>query len=267
MKKCIVFCLIFTPIFSACGFYKIPKSKDVLNYITNTTKLNKELNSDFSILVWNIFKGKRQNWNSDFTKISKGIDLLLIQESSLNKKNIPIYQNLKKHSFIHATSFELFGSKNGNANAYKVLPIKHHFIRTKGREPIILSPKITLISYFKLKNNSKLLATANIHSLNFVSASKHMSQLHQLYNKLKSHNGPLIVAGDFNTWTYEKKENLRNFVNSLSLKKVPLIHKDIEHEEVVDFVFYRGLKIKSAKVYNEISSSDHKAIKVKFTQK
>ena len=64
-----------------------------------------------------------------------------------------------------------------------------------------LLPKSALYARYRLSNGSDLV-TVNLHAINFTLGTKDFqNQIEQLENAVKKHKGPLIIAGDFNTWS------------------------------------------------------------------
>lgn len=76
----------------------------------------------------------------------------------------------------------------------------------------------------------------NSHIINFVSLQKFWVHLHQVFDSLKSHVGPILLAGDFNTWHNKRLRHL---------------FKHLDH------VYCRGLVVLDAQVHTNINSSDH----------
>ena len=70
---------------------------------------------------------------------------------------------------------------------------------TSKREGIIATHKSYMMSYHPLPNEQSLLVV-NVHAINFVSANYFLREMELLRAELNHHNGPLIVAGDFNVW-------------------------------------------------------------------
>ena len=86
------------------------------------------------------------------------------------------------------------------------------------------TPKVSLITEFPLPNGKSLL-TVNVHLLNFErwGDMKISDQLEDLRSLLTNHHGPIIVAGDFNTW------------NEKRLRLVEGLARDLKLTEVMDF--------------------------------
>jgi endonuclease/exonuclease/phosphatase (EEP) superfamily protein YafD len=162
------------------------------------------------------------------------------------------------------TAFYLNGTAAGvmtvaNSNAV-------HSCGFKVTEPLIRIPKATLVSYYQINGSEKKLLVANIHGINFTfGVSTYHQQLEELYDAIKHHEGPMIVAGDFNSWSDERMLEVSELINKLSLSRIeyPVNNKTHVFGNAIDHVFYRQLELVSNKVW-QVSSSDHNPISVNF---
>jgi endonuclease/exonuclease/phosphatase (EEP) superfamily protein YafD len=94
---------------------------------------------------------------------------------------------------------------------------------------------------------------------------------------MQEHDGPIVLVGDFNTWSQKRLDLVQAVVEKLSLTEVidfPAGRKTgdkktsflnwlfgIDKELPLDRVYYRGFADHSAKVLT-YDSSDHRAIQV-----
>ncbi len=87
----------------------------------------------------------------------------------------------------------------------------------------------------------------------------------ELESILESHDGPLIVAGDFNTWNAERWNIVALVARRLRLQPVRFEpdRRSRFFGQVVDHVYYRGL-VPSNAVVHDVSTSDHNPIQVNF---
>ena len=96
------------------------------------------------------------------------------------------------------------GSATGVTTASKVsansVDNPPDFVRSQPREPFSRTPKMALISQYPIAGSADQLMVVNVHSINFVVTSKFETQLQQIEEAISSHRGPLLLAGDFNTW-------------------------------------------------------------------
>ncbi|MEA3230673.1 MAG: endonuclease/exonuclease/phosphatase family protein, partial [Thermodesulfobacteriota bacterium] len=127
-------------------------------------------------------------------------------------------------------------------------------------------PKTILISKYIIARSIDKLIVANIHGINIsLGIGAYQKQLDGLQNILKKHVGPLILAGDFNSWSKERTAIMTRLAENLSLQV--LAFNDEDRTTIfggpVDHILYRGLKPLTYEVH-PVSSSDHNPITVTF---
>jgi len=219
--------------------------------------------NNITILNWNIYKGEKKNWASDFRQLSNGKDLVIIQEARLNPE---VKETLKKQS-IHwtmNTGFYVNDEATGVLTGSRVKPVSSCGLRTT--EPFLRLPKTVLVNKYELSGTDERLLVANIHSINFTLGTEvYGAQIDALKAAIIQHQGPVIVAGDFNSWSDGRKEIIDQMVADLSLETVTYKSKNritIFGNEI-DHVFYRGLDSVASEA-RQVTSSDHNPIKVTF---
>jgi endonuclease/exonuclease/phosphatase (EEP) superfamily protein YafD len=161
---------------------------------------------------------------------------------------------------------------SGILTAAKISPLTKRAIITKHHEPIIRTPKVSLITEYSLSNHKDNILTINSHLINFVDINKFKTQLHDLELALSAHQGPIIFSGDFNTWSRKRAVLLYKAVTRLGL--MPVAFAPDESKKIkrfllsppLDYIFYRGLSEYKAraKVLDHICSSDHKPLLAEF---
>ena len=218
---------------------------------------------NIALLNWNIYKGNGDDWQQDLSSFAQNHDVMTIQEATLDKEFTGL---LEKYDFnwIMNTAFYLNGTAAGvmtvaNSNAV-------HSCGFKVTEPLIRIPKATLVSYYQINGSDKKLLIANIHGINFTfGVSTYQQQLEELYDAIKHHDGPMIVAGDFNSWSDERMSEVMKLVDRLSLSGIDYEINNKTHVfgNAIDHVFYRQLELLSNQVW-QVSSSDHNPISVNF---
>ncbi|MCO4321408.1 endonuclease/exonuclease/phosphatase family protein [Aliidiomarina quisquiliarum] len=137
---------------------------------------------------------------------------------------------------------------------------------TLKREGIFATFKSYMLSYHPLSNGQTLLVV-NVHAINFVSANYFLMEIELLKAELLDHNGPLIVAGDFNVWSRQRRLYLRQFCRSVGLRQAYM--QDAQHikayrQHPLDFIFYRDLWLKEATAIDTTTVSDHNPIYARF---
>ncbi len=208
------------------------------------------------IFVWNIHKAVDPRLSADFADLAFGADISLFQESvsnnvflrSLTTANPKLGWSMTK-SFQQSDS-----SYTGVATGASVKPLQEKVIVSNITEPITKTPKTILLSEFAISNSTETLLVANIHGINFVSLESYKIQIHQLFDAIRSHHGPLIVAGDFNTWDPNRLIYLHKTFAPLGLVQVTT---PIAGLLDLDHIFLRGLKPRFIFDFSYIHSSDH----------
>src|SRR5690606_22481607 len=125
----------------------------------------------------------------------------------LNNHMRPILDAGRTHRYIFATSFVYKSSKDatGVLTGSSVPANEYEYQRSLGRELIGFSPKIVLITKYPLENHAQELMVINIHARNSVSWKKMAVQVLNALKLAQDHDGPVIFAGDFNTWSNKKE--------------------------------------------------------------
>lgn len=256
----------------AWGRFIIPGDSDVLKVINQTESLEQVIpRDDIKVLVWNMYKAGKDSWATDYRKLIKNVDILMLQEIFTVPKMIHEIQKDTGRQYFLATSFK--DKKNnlartGTGTASRFTPVSIGWQRSRYREPIIRTPKMVSIAEYDLSGTDENLLTLNIHAINFVSTRKLKHMVVTALERAAKHNGPVIFAGDFNTWSKRKLRMLYQEMSRFNFKEVqfPKIGKDDGRMRtfgnILDHVFVRDLKVKKSKVYADIEGSDHKAMEV-----
>jgi len=216
-----------------------------------------------NFLTWNIYKGNSEGWQKDLAKFAKNHDLMAIQEATLDQEFTGLLESYD-FNWIMNSAFQLNGTTAG------VMTVAHlnavYSCGMKVKEPIIRLPKSTLVSYYDIEGSDEKLLVANIHGINFtLGTSVYHEQLEQLYDAVKDHHGPMIIAGDFNSWSDDRILEVTHLVKRLSLSQIEYQINNKTHVfgKAIDHVFYRQLEPVSNQVW-EVSSSDHNPVSVNF---
>ena len=244
------------------------RSAEVCNEDSFTTNLpflyaDRLDTENISILNWNIYKGRRENWGKDLQRLSAKRDIIILQEAPLNERLQDMLDEQRFHWILNS-AFVINGQEVGVLTASKVKPLESCGLRHA--EPLIRLPKTILISMYQLSGTSKTLLVANIHGINFTLGNdSYNNQIKSLQDILHRHNGPLVVAGDFNSWSTGRRNIMIEMANALEL--LPLTCKTTNRCTIfgstVDHIFYRGLEPVTHETHI-VSTSDHNPITVQF---
>ncbi|NOH22933.1 endonuclease/exonuclease/phosphatase family protein [Vibrio europaeus] len=215
------------------------------------------------LLVWNIYKQNRENWQQSLAELSDGKQLVLLQEASMTPELID-WVATQGWFGSQVDAFKAFDTSAGVLNLSLNTPSKA--CAYTELEPWLRLPKSALYALYPLSSGEQL-AVVNIHAVNFTYGTKeYHRQLTALTKELSQHQGPIIVAGDFNSWSEERFAVMSKALTSQGLEEVDY-QPDNRTQFVtglpLDHVFYRGLTLETAEA--PISdASDHNPILVSF---
>ena len=235
------------------------------------------LNRDsIKVLSWNIAKNNHnRRWSEDFLAIihRHQPDKIFLQEVRLCafKKQIPELASMG-WSFAPNLIDTFDNTYSGVLTATKAHRLSSKAKITQHQEPVTGTPKVSLFVEYSLGNCEENLLAVNAHLINFVETSKFQAQLEEIEAIISQHQGAVIFSGDFNTWNLPRWLLLLQMIDKLGL--TPVAFPAIEAQKIkrfllsppLDYIFYRGFRQKtaSAKVIDNISSSDHNPLLVEL---
>jgi endonuclease/exonuclease/phosphatase (EEP) superfamily protein YafD len=220
------------------------------------------------LLVWNIHKQADSGWERDLSGFAAASDVMLLQETVLQ----PPLRDILDHSglrWVLASSFLLGADDIGVLTATRIAPIASCTQRVV--EPLIRIPKSAVISWLPITDtrtgtrtdaradSRETLAIANVHSINFeLAPDVYRAQLEALADALAGHRGPIIFAGDFNTWNDARDGVVAETAARLGLTE---LHLRVDQRAVffgrhLDHIFIRGLELIDVGAI-PVTSSDH----------
>ena len=227
----------------------------------------KALKDTFSLVTWNMSKARRRTFFADVADIVSSSDIVVLQEAVLHGDRAHAFHEesglewIMGQSFRHRNKAITTGVKTGA----RVASTWQATIRSVDREPVVRSHKSALATCYRLLGDDQPLMVLNVHAINFVGARKYKRQMEQLTGLISAHRGPLIVAGDFNSWSPRRRVILAQAARELGLTRVPVAARRLRHfNQILDHIFYRGLHVVSAKALLHIKSSDHVPLWVMF---
>ncbi len=246
-------------------FFVIPDLK--LSFKTFGQTQETVLNPDsIKVMVWNIYKAKKDNFDRDFYQHVEGRDIVLLQESlSTEMKlflDLPLYQWDFGISFAYRSNLQKY---TGTMIGSLVNPTLAWMARTKDVEPVVRTPKTLTMATYPIAGTDKELMVINIHGLNLTTQKPFERHLQLAMLQMKGHTGPVVFAGDFNTRTQARLDYMRwlliqqngfqemKFRNDKRMRAFGTSH-------IIDFVFTRDLEILDSEVLGDLESSDHKAM-------
>ncbi len=221
-----------------------------------------------NLLVWNVYKAGK----SDFLREHKNIlaqfnpDISMYQEALFSKSSILCLQESDcalACSFSYEDDGELDYTGVMTSSRYPTL--SSFALHSNSREPILSTPKSTLISKVQIADRELLLV--NTHGINFVSVFAFESQMTEIEESIRDFDGPIVWGGDFNTWAVGRMQILKR-----TLKRLDMIDTDFKDDHFIkkalgrklDHVFTRGVQVLEAQAI-ESSGSDHNPLFLKLS--
>jgi endonuclease/exonuclease/phosphatase (EEP) superfamily protein YafD len=234
------------------------------------------LPSTIKLLSWNIAKlTQHHHWQQEFAHLLQEHqpDLIFLQEAWLCARTKHLH-SLAKIPWYFAPNFldTHHHHYSGVLIATKAESLAHRSLLTHHHEPIVKTPKVALLSEFALSDSPYNLLTVNAHLINFVELSQFRTQLLQLEAVMGRHKGPIIFAGDFNTWHQSRWDQLSQVTKKLGLQPMPFALEEKQkikrflNSPPLDYIFFRGFQSQpiSAKVIETTQSSDHQPLIVEL---
>jgi endonuclease/exonuclease/phosphatase (EEP) superfamily protein YafD len=212
-----------------------------------------ELPQSFALVCWNVHKERSRRLAAELERLGSQADLVLLQEAV----RPPRFAS-QSWTMVEAFRFVNGGAPAGVATGTVAAPTQQWPLYSPVREPLANSPKSALATAVPLHGGHSLLVV-NVHGVNFRCADALRDQLATLDPIVAAHDGPVIVAGDFNTWSRRRAAVVQAFAERHRLQRV-FTGRGAPR---LDAVFQRGLGVEHAEVLRT-RSSDHAVLTVRF---
>ncbi len=219
---------------------------------------------DFRVLLWNIHKCLSKKLPEDMNRLLDRADIVLFQEALFSEKWEGLFEKFDGFGWGFFKGFrfprrEIF---SGVMTGSRYTMSGHTIHSTTDQEPILRTHKSSGLSYFPIAWKSERLLIINTHAMNFNFGKPFRRQLEETLLLIRDHIGPMIWAGDFNTWSKARKRFLLEVASSLGLSWMEPM-QDTRFLKL-DHILYRGIEPLYAEVIGAIKSSDHKPILAGF---
>jgi endonuclease/exonuclease/phosphatase (EEP) superfamily protein YafD len=226
-------------------------------------------------LNWNIHKGTHARFGSEFARLTRKADVVALQEMSthgLRRSPQEIVAAERGHRYVMAHAIRYRDGVAGCASGASANAIRSKVLVTSDREPLLDTPKSSVITIYRIAGSGDELLVANTHALNLAGKftfdlEPFRRQLAAVSQEIARHRGPVVWAGDFNTHDREKTEVLLAVTGRLGLSPVHVAESRYLMKSldgfVLDHVFTRGLDDVRARALPG-KGSDHTAIELTF---
>lgn len=221
------------------------------------------LSGPFNILSWNIQKASNKGWMEDLQELGGSSQLAFIQEAAIHAQlgevqaAGPLYQSFSQ-GYTSATQTTGVMTLSTHAPTMQC-----NFTRT---EPWLGTPKAATVTEHALTGREDRLLAINLHAINFtIGIADLQEQLRPLVTLLASHQGPAILAGDFNTWSDSRQRLIDKVLAGHGLKPLVFLPdlRTTTFGRALDHIYIRGLAVEYAEVV-EVTSSDHNALRARL---
>ncbi|HAZ11845.1 MAG: hypothetical protein A2X86_07665 [Bdellovibrionales bacterium GWA2_49_15] len=259
----------------AFGWFTVPdKAHALLSLGADLDPMASLDPNEVDLLVWNTYKAKNPSWSADFAFLSLDKEIVVLQEAFLNAPMKAAFENQDTFHYKMATSFIYKKSKipTGTATGATVYPAKYYYKKTRDLELIGLTPKALMFTEYSLQGRGDTLLVINIHALNSVPAFILKRHLEDGAVEIAKHHGPVIFAGDFNTWSNLKIKTMQKVMASVGMSEVSFPNggdrmRASITKNIIDYIFVRGLETSDSWVWGNLQGADHKAMTVRLKVK
>jgi endonuclease/exonuclease/phosphatase (EEP) superfamily protein YafD len=233
-----------------------PSISECLESLAAVAPAGDELDaSSITLFNWNVRKSRAPRWREDFEAYAGGADLVLFQEASIREESIGELDANRYWSF--APGYSRPGEVTGVMTLSAIRPLTQcslvHY------EPWLQTSKATSITEYGLQGTSQTLVVANVHAVNFSFGTQAFEkQFEEIRQVLESHDGPIILSGDLNTWREKRTQIVEELADSLQLVAVNFDNDQRKRffGSPLDHIYVRGLRAIESDTAS-VDTSDH----------
>ena len=260
------FYLLALPSWSAFGFNVLPEDQSTLTLQETAIETP---SSEVRLLLWNVYKEGKKHFKREYSKLLSDLkpNTLVFQESYSPTESDESQTKLclVQSDCYFSSAFSYDGFHYGVMTSSQFPLQNPQTLHSDKTEPILGTPKTSLM--VEVSTNDGPILLINTHGINFVSLIAYDIQLKEIVEKAKHWQGPIIWAGDFNSWNPGRMDLLAFATKQLKLKKVEFKKKHLIKGFMgfkLDHTYSRGLKINEAIVI-KTKGSDHNALFLSLT--
>jgi len=228
------------------------------------TGANQSLNKTFSLLNWNVYKQQNKGWSKKLDEWANQADFITLQEAKYDDSLISFLEQQQFYD-LQNIAFTYQQQQFGVNTASRIQALQ--VCGTRYAEPWIQIPKTGLASIYAIKNSQQTLLLINLHGVNFTLTSTPLKeQVTPYLHLIEQHQGPIIISGDFNTWSEARSKEIIEALVKTGFNEA-LFSKDQRltiFGRPLDHIFYRDLKVIKAQSI-ATTASDHTPQLVTFS--
>jgi endonuclease/exonuclease/phosphatase (EEP) superfamily protein YafD len=271
-----ILCVVFISVsIVACGYIPVRTP-----FTLSDDSYDKEANINDSIRIvnWNIHKeGNLSEWKKVITRIvkDKKPDFILLQEVRLDGKVGDFISKDLKYGWEFSPNLYQgkYDAYSGVLTASHIKPKMVESALSNETELFSKIQKTVLFTKYPIGSPSLELLVVNIHGINInIDLDGFKEQIRYIAEVVMRHDGPVILAGDFNTWREARLDHLSKLVKEMELVKIDF-GSNADYVETMfgnplDHIFISKEKLEVIKgsqdVIVDIKSSDHSPLFVEL---
>nr|WP_081695390.1 endonuclease/exonuclease/phosphatase family protein [Psychromonas sp. SP041] len=234
---------------------------------------NNYLPDTFSLLNWNIYKQQNPQWSAKLNEWASQADLMTLQEAKYDQALIDFSQQ-QQLTYFQNIAFN-YKDESYGVNTFSRVQASQA-CGTRYPEPWTMVPKTGIATIYPMAdailgnsspiNSKESLLLINLHGVNFTFTAEPLkAQVTPYLQLIKQHKGPILISGDFNTWSEDRTTEIIDTLVNAGFNETQFT-KDkrlIVFGLPLDHVFYRGLTLIKAQSISTIAS-DHSPQLVTF---
>jgi endonuclease/exonuclease/phosphatase (EEP) superfamily protein YafD len=271
-----ILCVVFISVsIVACGYIPV-RTPFTLSDDSYDKEAN--INDSIRILNWNIHKeGNLSEWKKVITHIvkDKKPDFILLQEVRLDGKFGDFISKDLKYGWEFSPNLYQgkYDAYSGVLTASHIKPKMVESALSNETELFSKIQKTVLFTKYPIGSPSLELLVVNIHGINInIDLDGFKEQIRYIAEVVMRHDGPVILAGDFNTWKEARLDHLSKLVKEMELVKIDF-GSNADYVETMfgnplDHIFISKEKLEVIKgsqdVIVDIKSSDHSPLFVEL---
>ncbi len=218
-----------------------------------------ELPSIIDIAIWNIWKAAGGDaFLNEYQRICQDRHIILCQEALLTLKGLG---HFAPSGFVvnHGGSYKrMDGLRDGVMTVSVAQPGQGtRRVLCLSPEPLLKTTKATLITNYKIAGRSESLCVVNTHSTLIRRPSTAVREIQQVIEHIAGHVGPILYAGDFNTFTSAYITEVDRVLSTIGLERVRFDMDPRASTSALDQLYTRDINIVNAVVDTTYVKSDH----------
>lgn len=233
-------------------------SANQINFANSILPRDYSRHDEINLLIWNAHKLEDKQFFFDLKELSNNSDVIMIQEAMHSTGWQKAFASHFPMSFNFFKSFCPDEKATGVMTAARATLQHNLTLVAPALELKYFTPKVS--GYSQIQMGDQTVHLFNTHALNFNAGGDFRKQVDQVVEFIAGISGPVIWAGDFNTWDVDVVFQSRLSYLLEKAASVGLLHvipkADHRRGLILDHIFVRGFTATKTEVLKH-QSSDH----------